>query len=79
MGLMSPFDDWCDDVLVFEFGVVDTPDWGEPGLTSLDELMLVFEFDSDLMVACELCESVVLFDAFCWASLSCFLNFALRF
>lgn len=80
MGLMSPLEDWCEEALVLELGVVDIPEWGEPGLTSL---LVKFDFVvpllSALMFGWEFDPSVELFEAFCWANLSCFLNFALLF
>lgn len=51
IGLTSPFDDWWDEMLVLEFGVVDIPELGDPGLTSLlgvDDL--VVPLASDLTV-----------------------------
>lgn len=35
IGLTSPLEDWCDEMLVLELGVVLIPELGDPGFTSL--------------------------------------------
>lgn len=80
MGLISPLDDWCEDILVFELGVVEIPEWGDPGLTSLlPKFDLELPLFSALMFGCELGPSLELLEAFCWANRSCLRNFALLF
>lgn len=64
---MSPFE-WCDEAL--EFGVVDTVEFGEPGLISLG-VVFPTDFPSDLID-----ESDVVFVAFCCAKRSCLRNLA---
>lgn len=64
---MSPFE-WWDEAL--EFGVVDTVEFGEPGLISFG-VVLPTDFPSDLIG-----ESDVVFVTFCCANRSCFLNLA---
>lgn len=77
IGLISPFDDWCEEILVFELGVVDIPELGEPGLISL---LPKFDFELPLFSALIFgCVSLDVFDAFCCAKRSCLRNFALLF
>lgn len=67
-------------MLVFEFGVVETPEFGEPGLISLLFILdFVVPFVSDLTLLWVLPPSEELLDAFCCASLSCLRNFARLF
>lgn len=65
-----------------ELGVVEMPEWGEPGFTSLPTRLDVFDVTlfSALMLDWEpgLSDELLLV-AFCWAKRSCFRNFALRF
>lgn len=65
--------EWCDED-VLELGVVETAESGDPGLTSFG-VVLPFDLLSDLTLP----ESEELFETFCWASLSCFRNFARLF
>lgn len=67
---MSPFE-WWDEAL--EFGVVDTVEFGEPGLISFG-VVLPTDFPSDLIG-----ESDVVFVTFCCARRSCLRNFARLF
>lgn len=80
-GLTSPLDEcWLETLLVFEFGVVETLELGEPGFTSLPPLDMLFVVPllSALMLV-KLGLSLLEFDTFCWARRSCFLNLALLF
>lgn len=80
MGFMSPFEDWWDEILVLELGVVETPEWGDPGLISLVLILdLVVPLDSDLTLLCVFVPSEELLEAFCCAKRSCLRNFALLF
>lgn len=82
MGLTSPFDDWCEDTLAFELGVVEMPEWGDPGLTAsfppkfdLDEAL-----PSAFMLVCVPgLSKLLLLDAFCCARRSCLRNLARLF
>lgn len=68
-------------LLVFEFGVVDTLECGEPGFTSLLLVRgdFVLPLDSALIFVVGLGLSEVMLEAFCCANRSCLRNFALLF
>jgi hypothetical protein len=71
---------WLEMLLVFELGVVEMLECGDPGLISLLPFkLLVLPFVSALMLVGGFEFSLELLDAFCCASRSCFRNFALRF
>lgn len=82
-GLISPLFEWrLDILLVFELGVVDMLEWGDPGLTL--SLLLLIEFFVELLFSALIFVvgfglSELMLEDFCCARRSCFLNFALLF